>query len=174
MNRPEPLCIGVLSDTHLGQVDETFEKQIRSAFAGCETIIHAGDLTDPAILDVFRGKTFYGVHGNMCTRAARALLPASAVFSISGYTFGLCHGDSIGYGVEEELLARFSQMMRMDCIISGHTHRPAISRFGSTLFVNPGSFAGTGKFGSPGTYAILNIDQTGLSADIHSLQQTQL
>ncbi|MGI9536565.1 MAG: metallophosphoesterase family protein [Desulfocapsaceae bacterium] len=158
--------IGVLSDTHLYELDDTFRNHAVLAFSGCEAIIHAGDLTSRDILDVFRDKEVYAVHGNMCGFKTRASLPESLEFTIEDYRFGLYHGDGIGYDIETGLISRFGEV---DCIVSGHTHRPLVHKFNSVLLVNPGTFRGTGRYGSSGTYAILTIDEGGLSAAIHTL-----
>ena len=158
--------VGVLSDTHLSKVDGNFVTHIDIAFSECEALIHAGDLTNRAILDVFGDRPVYAVHGNMCGFDTRTSLPESLEFVIAGYRFGLYHGDGIGYDRETELISRFAEA---DCIISGHTHRPSVQRFGPVLLVNPGTFRGTGRYGSPGTYAILTLETGGLAATIHSL-----
>lgn len=158
--------IGVLSDTHLQGADDNFKIQAKRAFSSCEAIIHAGDLTSKEILDVFGQTSVHAVHGNMCSFDTQNELPTSLEFTIKGYRFGLCHGDTIGYDMETGLIARFSEA---DCIIFGHTHSPLVKRFDSVLLVNPGSFRSTGRYGSPGTYALLTIDQRGLSAAIHTL-----
>jgi predicted phosphodiesterase len=54
-----------------------------------------------------------------------------------------------------------------DCIVYGHTHIAINHRFGKTLFINPGSFQPTGRYGAPGSYAILSIDKNGLHATLH-------
>ena len=158
--------IGVLSDTHLANVDNHYKSQTDYAFSGCDAIIHAGDLTNKAVLDVFPGKEIFAVHGNMCSFATRTALPESLTFTIDGCRFGLYHGDGVGYDMETGLLSRFGDV---DCIIFGHTHRPLVQQFDSVLFVNPGTFRGTGRYGSAGTYGILTIDENGLSAAIHYL-----
>ena len=158
--------IGVLSDTHLHELDDTFRNQAVRAFSACDAIIHAGDLTNKDILDVFRDKELFAVHGNMCGFKTRTSLPESLEFTINGFRFGLCHGDGIGYDMETGLISRFGEA---DCIIFGHTHQPLVHKFNSVLFVNPGTFRGTGRYGSSGTYAILTIDDRGLSAALHRL-----
>lgn len=160
--------IGVLSDTHLSHLDEEFKRQAESAFSACDTIIHAGDLTNREILKVFGDKELYAVHGNMCSFATRTALPESRTFTIDRYKFGLYHGDGLSYDLETGLIARFDDA---DCIIFGHTHRPLVNQFGSALLVNPGSFRGTGRYGSGGTYAIITVSDKGLAADIHSLKR---
>ena len=166
MKNSRSKTIGVLSDTHLYELDDTFRSQAALAFSACDAMIHAGDLTTKNILDVFTGKELYAVHGNMCGFETRASLPESLEFTLGGYRFGLYHGDGIGYDMETELISRFGEA---DCIIFGHTHRPLVHNFDSVLFVNPGTFRGTGRYGSSGTYAILTIDERGLSAAIHTL-----
>ena len=59
----------------------------------------------------------------------------------------------------------------VDCIVYGHTHIAVNHRFGKTLFVNPGSFQSTGRYGASGSYAILNIDKNGLSAKLYEFRQ---
>jgi len=166
MMHSSPQKIGVLSDTHLAGLDDRFKQRAAAAFADCDTIIHAGDLTSEDILDVFSSTELYAVHGNMCTLSTRRALPESRTFTIGRFTFGLYHGDGLGHDMETGLISRFDDA---DCIIFGHTHRPLVSRFGSVLLVNPGSFSGTGNYGSSPTYAIITVSDSGLSAAIHTL-----
>jgi len=164
--------VGILSDTHLSSCSDSFRAQVQTAFAGCEIIIHAGDLTDIAVLDAFSGKKVYAVHGNMCNMGSQQVLPNSKLITLGGYRIGLFHGAwGPRHTVEERAWAMFPLA---DCIIYGHTHHAVCHRIGKILFINPGSFQGTGQFGAPGTYAILDIDEqaekpNGLHAAIHEL-----
>ncbi|GBE12540.1 phosphodiesterase YfcE [bacterium BMS3Bbin14] len=156
---------GILSDTHLSRVDDVFRQQVELCFAGCEVIIHAGDLTDISVLDAFNGKKVYAVHGNMCGSSASLALPGEESFELERLTIGLTHGSQLGRDIEGALLALFPAA---DCIVYGHTHRPVCHSYGGTLVINPGSFRGTGRFGAPGTYAILEIDDR-LRGSIHEV-----
>jgi putative phosphoesterase len=158
--------VGVLSDTHLSEVNEKFISHVDAAFSDCDAVIHAGDLTSRTILEIFSDRPVYAVHGNMCGYETRSALPETLEFTIEGHRFGLYHGDGIGYDMETGLISRFGEA---DCIIFGHTHRPLVQKFGSVLLVNPGTFRSAGRFGSSGTFAILTIDDAGLSAAIHML-----
>ncbi len=158
--------IGILSDTHRSRLDDEFQSQVDHAFSDCNAIVHAGDLTSRSVLDVFGDRPVYAVHGNMCGYDTQAALPDTLIFSIDGHRIGLNHGDRTGYDIEAGLMALFPEA---DCIIYGHTHRPAVQRFGSILMINPGTFRSTGRYGSRGTYAILSIDGADLSAKIHTL-----
>jgi putative phosphoesterase len=157
--------VGILSDTHLQTNSEPFARQCAAAFAGCDTIIHAGDLTDISILRAFKGKDIHAVCGNMCNRDTRQLLPERKQIVLAGYSIGITHGAGPRHNIEERV---FEQFPAADCIIFGHTHQPVCRRFGSTLLINPGSFSGTGRHGAAGTYALLTIDNNGLSGSIES------
>lgn len=164
------ITIGILSDTHSSTCDESFQKRVSYAFAGCEVIIHAGDLTDISILSAFAGKEVYAVHGNMCTNATRKALPEQRTIIVEGYSIGICHGAGDRHNIEDRM---FDLFPLTDCIIYGHTHRPVCHTINSTHIINPGSFQSTGRYGAPGTYALLKIDDTGLHASIHELPATR-
>ncbi len=151
------MLVGILSDTHRIRPDDRFRRSCQRCFADCPVIIHAGDLTDVAILEVFRDKEVYAVHGNMCTDRTRQVLPDMRSFRIRGYGFGLIHGAGLGPDRVGTMIGLFPDA---DCIISGHTHEPFWHWYGRTLFVNPGSFFSTGPYGAQGTYAVLQLGET--------------
>jgi len=157
--------IGVLSDTHLAVPAPRFRALVETCFAGCEVILHAGDLTELAVLEAFAGKEVHGVCGNMCSLATQKLLPAKKVVQVAGFVIGLIHGQGLDYDPEERLPFEFEEV---DCIVYGHTHRPSCRRIGGILLVNPGSFLAVGRHGAPGTYAILEAGDT-LRGVIHEV-----
>ncbi len=149
--------IGILSDTHLSKSSELFKAQIASCFSGVSMILHAGDLTSGDVLDAFSGKKVLAVCGNMCDSSSRSRLPAVRRLELNGFTIVLTHGHSYGYqDIEDRLYTEFAET---DCIVYGHTHSPVCHNTGGILFINPGSFTMAGRFGSPGTYAILEVDK---------------
>jgi putative phosphoesterase len=158
--------VGILSDTHITEITSQFRINCASAFDGCDAIIHAGDLTDISILSTFTGKDIYGVCGNMCNQATRQLLPETRIICLNGYSIGICHGTGPRHNIEERLLRLFPET---DCIVYGHTHTPTCHKTGNTLFINPGSFHGTGTYGAPGTYGVLQIEKDSLKGSIHEL-----
>jgi len=160
---------GILSDTHLMGLNGNFQKLVQYCFADCDTIIHAGDLTAISLLDAFGDKTVHAVHGNMCDGSACRTLPTQLSFKLGKFTIGLTHGAGLGLDIESALWDLFPEA---DCMIFGHTHRPVCHRVGGRLIINPGSFQATGRYGAPGTYAILEIsDGDGLQAAIHEVPQ---
>ncbi len=158
---------GVLSDTHLSRPDSRFKKQIKQCFHSCDVIIHAGDLTDLSVLEVFQDKPVYAVHGNMCDSATQNRHPEQLLFTLNRFTIGLTHGARLGYDIESSLWDLFPEA---DCMIYGHTHRPICHYRGKVLFLNPGSFQTTGRYGAPGTFAILEIGEQ-LQARIFEIPQ---
>ncbi len=157
--------IGILSDTHLIRLNDHFLQAVDLCFADMDMIFHAGDLTDLSILQVFKGKEVHAVHGNMCHGSAKQALPTKKVVRVGNFSIGLMHGMGARYDVEDYLIREFDQV---DCIISGHTHRPICHRLYDILFINPGSFNGTGYYGAPGTFATLEVGET-LVGSIHTV-----
>ena len=158
---------GILSDTHLMGLNEDFQKLVQHCFAGCDTIIHAGDLTDISLLDEFHNKTVFAVHGNMCNGKAFSNLPSRLSFQLGQFCIGLTHGAELGHDIESALWNLFPDV---HCMIYGHTHQAVCHRVGDRLIINPGSFKATGRYGAPGTYAILEIGNV-LQAAIHEVPQ---
>lgn len=151
------LRAGVLSDTHLIRPDSLFKRQIRHCFNDCDIIIHAGDITEPTILEALGNKSVYAVHGNMCSAELHKQLPEATTFPFGDFIIGLTHGARLGYEIEERLWDLFPEA---DCMIYGHTHRPTCHKIGQALIINPGSFQATTRYGAPGTYAILEAGET--------------
>jgi putative phosphoesterase len=149
--------IGVLSDTHLNSPTPDFLQRIQVCFKECDVIFHAGDLTDISVLQAFKDKEVYGVHGNMCMTSSRSVLPKRQVIELGGFKFGLTHGDPYRTQPEDHLIHDFPPV---DCIVSGHTHAPICHMLYDVLFMNPGSFTGTGRYGRSGTYGILTAADT--------------
>ena len=161
---------GILSDTHLMSINKTFLNLVEDCFADCDTIIHAGDLTNLTLLDVFADKTVFAVHGNMCGNESYASLPSQLSFKLGNYTFGLTHGAGHGHDAERIESVLPSIFPKADCLIYGHTHVPACHRVGDKIIINPGSFQIRARYGGPGSYAILEIDEQ-LHAKIHQIPQ---
>jgi hypothetical protein len=147
--------VGVISDTHLTGYDDKVRKCIVEHFSDVDMILHAGDLVDLNVLDIFKGKEVKAVCGNMDSHSVKEKLPEYLLFEIKGFKFALIHGWGSPWGIEEKILARFNDV---DCIVYGHTHKPANYKKGKVLFFNPGSAADR-HFASSKTIGILEIDK---------------
>jgi putative phosphoesterase len=159
------LKAGILSDTHLVHPDDQYTRLVNHCFADCSVIIHAGDLTNTSVLDVFGDREVHAVHGNMCDASSYRSLPRETTFAFGPYSVGLTHGAHLGGDIELNLWNFFPEV---DCMVYGHTHRAVCHEQGGILIINPGCFRGTGRWGAPGTYAILEAGDT-LRATLHEV-----
>ena len=67
--------IGVISDTHLTQPTQDLEELMNGPFKDVEMILHAGDITELAVLDAFAGKKILAVCGNMDSSRLGSISP---------------------------------------------------------------------------------------------------
>lgn len=141
---PATLRVGVISDTH-----GLLRPQALAALAGSDFIVHAGDIGTPDIVDALGAVApLTIVRGNNDRAAWADAIPATAELQAGGIRIHVLHDlhelavdpVSAGFGV----------------VVSGHSHRPAITRRDGVLFVNPGS-AGPRRFRLPIAVATLRI-----------------
>ena len=147
--------IGVISDTHQSGYDEGLKKLADDYFSDVNFIIHAGDLVDLGVLDVFAGREVKAVCGNMDYPSVKEKLPDQILFEINGFKLGLIHGWGPPWGIEEKILAKTGPL---DCIIYGHTHKAVCRRNNGVLFFNPGSPTDR-RFSLHKSIGILEIDK---------------
>lgn len=139
MTVPDPLEIGVISDTH-GRL----RAEAVLALEGCGIILHAGDVCGPLVLSSLAELApTYAVAGN-CD--ADPSLPWERLIEHAGLRILLHHGHR---PVDESA-------HRPDVVITGHTHVPKIERDGPVLRLNPGS-AGPRRFNLPVTVARITV-----------------
>lgn len=147
--------IGVISDTHLSGHDARLARIVAEHFQDADLILHAGDLVDLRVLDIFAGIEVKAVSGNMDNIAVKDKLPEQLIFEIKRFKIGLIHGWGSPLGIEGKLLAKLGNV---DCVVYGHTHKPANYKENGILFFNPGS-AVDKRFGETRTIGILEIDK---------------
>ncbi|MHB9002598.1 MAG: YfcE family phosphodiesterase [Coriobacteriia bacterium] len=121
---PSTARIGVISDTHGRLGTEALE-----ALAGVDHIIHAGDIGNPSILMELEAiAPVTAVLGNGDSAlAVFGLRPVERVV-IAGIRFLVVH-----------VPADVVRPQDVDVVITGHTHKPQVHRYGCVLYVNPGS-----------------------------------
>ena len=137
--------VGVIADTHLRQASRELEELMAGPFRDVEMVLHAGDITELAVLQSFAGKEIQAVSGNMDSPAVRRQLPIQHNLLVGKFKIGLIHGWGGPQGIEERVRREFNEV---DCIIYGHTHVASQVTRGGILFFNPGAFGGgfvTGK-----------------------------
>jgi putative phosphoesterase len=146
--------LGIISDTHGLLRPEAVE-----ALAGCDAIVHAGDVGKPAVLEGLRELApLTVIRGNVDRWADE--LPDTEILRFEGRVIYLIH--DVNALEVDPVAAGF------DVVVSGHSHRPKISESGGVLYVNPGS-AGPRRFRLPVALARLRVSDAGLEARIVEL-----
>lgn len=153
--------VGVISDTHLPTMGKGLPKGVLRAFQGVDLILHAGDITDRAVLDELRAiAPVEAVAGNM-DDPDHLGLPYKKVLTLGRFRVGLIHG-KYRIDVQKELIRR--EFDPVDLIVYGHSHIPFWGKVGDVLFLNPGS--PTDNWHAPyHSVAVLEVGET-LSAEI--------
>jgi len=137
-------CIGVISDTH-----GLLREEARSRLQGCDMIIHAGDVGEPAILEELRRMApLVAVRGNVDTGAWAGELSQMEYVQVEGVSICVIHNiaeldlDPAAAGV--------------NVVVYGHSHKPAAEWKDGVLYLNPGS-AGPRRFHLPVSVALLRV-----------------
>jgi putative phosphoesterase len=131
--------VGLISDTHGKMRPEAL-----LALAGCEVILHAGDVCGSAVLeDLAELAPCHAVAGNCDSDPA---LPLTWLHEVGGVRILVHHGH----------LPVDAGRFRPDVVVTGHTHVPKVEQVGPVLYVNPGS-AGPRRFNLPVTVARLTV-----------------
>jgi putative phosphoesterase len=147
--------IGAISDTH-----GLLRAQALAALAGCDPIIHAGDVGSPDVLARLGALApVHAVRGNVDHGAWSANLPVTQRIEIDGFRIYVLH-----------ILAELDPQAadNVDAVIYGHSHQPKIETKNGTLFFNPGS-AGPRRFGLPITVGRVTAERGKLRAEIVEL-----
>ncbi len=152
-----PCLIGLISDTH-GLVRLEALRVLR----GVSMIIHAGDVGAPHVLEELRGiAPVYAVRGNMDGGHWASGLPNADVVQACALSIYVLH--DIHQMSLDPAVAGF------DIVVSGHSHRPSVSKRNGVLFVNPGS-AGPRRFRLPISLAVLRVEETTVIPEIIELE----
>lgn len=137
--------IGILSDTH-GLVRPEVEK----ALAGCDQILHAGDVDIPQVLKrLQRIAPVTAVRGNMDRGPWSNALPVTAMVQIEGLFFYMLH--------DLHHLELEPSAAGIHVVVSGHIHQPDIFDKDGVIYLNPGS-AGQRRYDYPVCVAIVRIE----------------
>jgi putative phosphoesterase len=161
-----------VADTHVPEAGADLPAVAYSALAGCERILHAGDLHTIEVVDrLERLAPVLASRGNGDPLRPRARRPGVAgdrrvvevaVIEIEDIRIGLVHDlEHVEHrddaAAAEALLRRFG--VPVDVAVSGHTHVPSVrGLLDGTGLVNPGSpTMPYGYLGVLGTVGILEV-----------------
>jgi putative phosphoesterase len=148
--------IGVISDTH-----GLLRPEALTALKGVEHILHAGDVGDISILEELRKiAPVTAIRGNVDTHGACAELPTTEMLELGGKNFYLIHS--------LQDLDVVPEAAGIDCVVSGHSHKPEMIKKRDVLYLNPGS-AGPRRFSLPVSVSIVFIDGEMVRAELREI-----
>lgn len=148
--------IGLISDTH-----NLVRPEALDYLAGCDAIIHAGDICNQSVLDaLMQIAPVTAVRGNNDTGDWAASLPTHANLIVQQVKIRVVH-DIADLGADPRADG-------VNVVVSGHSHKPSISERDGVLFINPGS-AGPRRFKLPISAGILIVDGAQVRANFDSL-----
>jgi putative phosphoesterase len=143
--------IGLVSDTH-GLADP----RLPELLAGCERILHAGDVGRDAVLEALGEiAPLTAIRGNCDEGTSLERLPPTALVPLGPVKALVVHD----LGPREAPIPPARTLLareRPELVVHGHSHRPGAAVVAGTLFVNPGS-AGPQRFRLPRAAAILTL-----------------
>ncbi len=137
--------IGLISDTH-GLV----RPEARAFLAGCDRILHAGDICDPSVLAALREiAPVEAVRGNNDIGAWADALDVAKTVVVEGVAIHMIHDIAD--------LATHPAPPATAFVVHGHSHKPTIVERDGLVRVNPGS-AGPRRFKLPISIGELLVD----------------
>jgi putative phosphoesterase len=152
----EAHVLGIISDTH-----GLMRPQAIKALDGVMTIIHAGDIGAPEVLDALRAVApVVAVRGNNDTGEWAQTLPETEVIEVGGVVFYVLH--------DVKTLDLDPVAAGFHAVISGHSHQPALIKRQGILYLNPGS-AGPRRFKLPISVARVAVRGNTLDAQLVEL-----
>lgn len=139
--------IGVLSDTH-----GLLRQEVVDHLAGCDAILHGGDINNQGILRTLGSiAPIYVVRGNNDREWADGI-PLFLSFALAGKRIYMTHK-------KRDLPEDWE---KYDLVICGHSHKYEETQRGSAILLNPGS-CGPRRFNQPITMAMVTIENRRIS-----------
>jgi uncharacterized protein len=148
--------IGLISDTH-----NLVRPEALLHLHGCEAIIHAGDICNPAVLAALQQiAPVTAVRGNNDTGDWARAIPTRVTLTFQQVRILVVH-DQADLDVDP-------RSDGIQVVVTGHSHKPLIDERDGVLFVNPGS-AGPRRFKLPVSAGLLEVDGARAIASLHQL-----
>lgn len=148
--------VGVLSDTH-----GLLRQRVLTLLAGCDRILHAGDVGGSEILAQLREiAPVVAVRGNTDSGPDAEELPPSRSGDLEGLPYRMIHR-------REDADPGWAKHLRL--LVFGHSHRPELEWQGACLLLNPGA-CGPRRFSYPLTLAILTITDGRIVPELLSVE----
>jgi len=167
--------IGLISDTHIPEVEDELPHQVRQVFQGVDLILHAGDIFTPSVLDdLERFAPVLAALGDDDYARGDKRVKEKHILKLEGQTLWLVHMGPL-YFTAGHWLSRNplepGEDGKPDIIVFGHEHRTLVQRSNGILYVNSGSPTLLNYQRGLGTLGILDIDSDKADARIIQLQK---
>jgi uncharacterized protein len=128
----------ILADTHIPRFRRALPPELAPHLADCDVVLHAGDVTDPAVLDLL------GHHAPVLAVVGNADGPELQAWGarerleqrVGGVAVAMVHDAGPARGRPARLRRWFPAA---ELVVYGHSHIPEIVRDGERTLVNPGS-----------------------------------
>lgn len=162
MKTVRAIRFGVIADTH-GLYDTAIDEH----FAGVTEILHAGDIGDVHIIERLRRiAPVVAVSGNV-DDYERSGFPRRVIIRRSGVKLAICHVLYEKGRITPEAQEWLERERPAVCVF-GHSHRPEIGQYRTTMLFNPGS-AGPKRFSLPRGIGLLSFRKGRVKAQLVSL-----
>jgi hypothetical protein len=143
----------VVSDTH-----GLLRPRVTELLAGCDAILHAGDVGEPEVLEALRRiAPVTAVRGNVDTAGVLARLPDRVSGVLGAAPRTTAPANTVRYRMVhrgDDVEDAWTEGHAL--VVFGHSHRPEIGWRGSCLLLNPGA-CGPRRFRLPLTLALLDV-----------------
>ncbi len=132
------MLIGVVSDTHIPARAKSLPLAAWRAISGCELLLHAGDVLDPAVLEEMSNVApVRAVMGNGDGADLRSWGATDTMsMEVEGVRISMVHDSGASKGRAARLRKWFPEAR---VAVFGHSHLPVIEEAEGLLLLNPGS-----------------------------------
>ncbi len=156
MNAKSELRVGIISDTH-----GLLRAEARRFLAGCDYIIHGGDVGGAAVLEDLEALApVIAVRGNNDRESWAKRLRETELVRLGGVFVYIIH-DLSQLDIDPAALG-------IRAIVSGHSHKPLLEERAGILHINPGS-CGPRRFKLPISIGELLVEGSNVRARIVEL-----
>ncbi|HVE92067.1 MAG TPA: metallophosphoesterase family protein [Actinomycetota bacterium] len=132
------MLVGLVSDTHVPYRAKSMPLAAWRVLAGCDLLLHAGDVCDPQLLDeMAQLAPVHAVVGNVDGPDLRAWGAGDELtLEVAGVIVSMLHDSGAAQGREQRMRKRFPGSR---VVIFGHSHLPLVEQHDDLLLINPGS-----------------------------------
>ena len=167
--------IGLITDTHQPSDRRTLWDEVYTAFAGCDLILHGGDISHPMVLDWLEEiAPVMACRGNNDVGWDDPRMQEIVWLDVEGRRIAMMHAMEPEDRPIDVLRKRYLKDEPVDIIVTGDTHFERIDFRDGVLQVNSGSATLPHLWSTRlGTIGILEITKDRVEAYIKKLGETE-